>query len=200
MSEIPELEEILSSIETATQSLQDVHSKITPLRDLVIKQSRELEEKLATIRDLDDKIKTLENRSKALENERKSLTTEKSSLEDELHKKAADYDALLKQFESISTEFKSIQAKEEATLDVRQLLSLYVALLEDIYAARPHIRILWLLHGAKGAVGMTRQEITKTSGYEPAVVLAAVHDLANAGFIGYNAETQLITLQKRIFE
>ncbi len=179
MSEIPKVEEILISIETATRSLQAVAS---------------------TIRDLDNKIKTLENRSKALEDEKMSLSTEKTSLEDELRKKASDYDALLSQFESISAEFKSIQSKEETTLDVRQLLSLYVALLEDIYAARPHIRILWLLHGAKGAVGMSRQEITKTSGYEPAAVLAAVHDLANAGFIGYNAETQLITLEKRIFE
>lgn len=179
LSEIPKLEEILISIETATQSLQAVAS---------------------TIRDLDTKIKTLESRSKALEDERMSLSTEKSSLEDELRKKASDYDALLSQFEGISAEFKSIQSQEEATLDVRQLLSLYVALLEDIYAARPHIRILWLLHGAKGVVGMSRQEITKTSGYAPAAVLAAVHDLANAGFIGYNAETQLITLQKRIFE
>ena len=172
MSKIPELDDVVKSIESATNSLQDVQSKVIKLREIV----------------------------KSLETEREALSTEKGTLEDELHKKATDYDALLKQFESISSEFKSIQAKEEITLDVRQLLSLYVALLEDIYAARPHIRILWLLHGAKGAVGMTRQEINKASGYEPAAVLAAVHDLANAGFIGYNMETQLITLEKRIFE
>jgi len=185
LSNLSEHDDVLAFIETTAQSIHDVQTKLNKLREFVI--------------NLNDKIQDLETRSQALKSERAALASEKDTLAGELRKKATDYDALLKQFESISSEFRSIRDKEETTLDVRQLLSLYVALLEDIYAARPHIRILWLLHGAKGAAGMTRQEINLASGYEPAAVLAAIHDLANAGFLGYNIETQLITLERRIF-
>ena len=165
MSNLSDPEEALRFIESTTQSIQDVQTRLTRLRELVL-----------------------------------GLASEKNTLAGELAKKAADYDALLSQFQSISAEFRSMQDKEEASLDVRQLLSLYVALLEDIYAARPHIRILWLLHGAKGSAGMTRQEVTMASGFEPTAVLTAIHDLANAGFLGYNVDTQLITLERRIFK
>ena len=179
LSDISNQEEELSFIEGTTKSIQDVQSRLTKLRELVIN----LNEQLQSIRE-----------------EKTSISSEKDSLAIELQRKAADYDALTKQFEGISTEFQSIQSKEETSLDVRQLLSLYVALVEDIYAARPHIRILWMLHGPKGTIGMTRQEVTKASGFEPAAVLAAIHDLANSGFLGYNAENQQITLERRIFK
>jgi len=179
LSDISNQEAVLSFIEETTQSIQDVQTRLIKMRELVIN----LNEQLQTLRA-----------------EKTSLSSEKDSLAIELQRKAEEYDALMKQFEGISAEFQSIQEKEETSLDVRQLLALYVALVEDIYAARPHIRILWLLHGPKGAVGMTRQEVTKASGFEPAAVLAAIHDLANSGFLGYNAENQQITLERRIFK
>ena len=46
---------------------------------------------------------------------------------------------------------------------------------------------------------MSRDEVTKASGFEPIAVLSAIHDLAKTGFLGYNDETQQITLEKRIF-
>ena len=118
---------------------------------------------------------------------------------EELESKAKNLDELLAQFENISSEFQALQEKEHVTLDVRQLLSLYVVLVEEIYSSRPHIRILWLLHGEKGATGMSREEITKASGFEPIAVLRAIHDLVNAEFIAYDEETQEVTLERRIF-
>ncbi len=181
---------------------QEIQSRITEIRELVVKLNSTLTEQAATANNLSDRIQELDTRSKSLEDERKSLSSDKGELEVELRQKAEDYDALMEQFERVSAEFTSISATGKGTLDIRQLLPLYIALVEDIYAARPHIRILYLLHGDKGlaAAGMTRQEITKASGFMPAAVLSAIHDLANAGFIGFNMETQLITLERRIFE
>ena len=220
-----EQEDLIKLIEITANGLKDIQSNIKTIHEQGTKHIQDLEEKQTTIRRLNERIQELESQATALEAEKEALSaeknaleadlrqqlqsletekvslfTEKDSLAGELQRKAAEYDNLLRQFENISSEFKSLREKEEVSLDVQQLLSLYVALVEDIYAARPHIRILWLLHGAKGITGMSRDEVTKASGFEPIAVLSAIHDLANSGFLGYNVETQLITLERRIFD
>lgn len=149
---------------------------------------------------LTKQLKDQEIQFKTLENEQSVLSSDKGLLEADLQKKAAEYDTLMSQFKNISEEYQSIQEKDQENLDVSQLLALYIALVEDIYAARPHIRILWLLHGDKGVTGMSRQELAKASGFEPIAVLRAIQELAAAGFCGYDEETHQTTLERRIFK
>ncbi len=184
---ITEKEDIAADLEKQIQALETEKTTISSnLKELETKHTTQLKEQ--------------EMQFHILESEQKELSSDKGMLEADLHQKAKDYDTLMSQFKNISEEYQAIQEKDQETFDVSQLLSLYIALVEDIYAARPHIRILWLLHGDKGVTGMSRQELTKASGFEPIAVLRAIQELAAAGFCRYDEETHQTTLEKRIFK
>ena len=84
----------------------------------------------------------------------------------------------------------------ESSTNVNQVLSLYIALVDQVFGARLHSRILVLIHGPKET--WTRQELTQTIGATPASVLAAIHDLSNAGIISVK-ENGEISLLNRLF-
>ncbi len=175
----------------------DFHKQIQALeaeKTTITSNMKELETNLT------NQLNDQETQFQTLENQQKVLSSDKGMLESDLQKKAEDYDKLMSQFKSISEEYQAIQEKDQVDFDISQLLSLYIALVDDIYAARPHIRILWLLHGDKGVTGMSRQELAKASGFEPIAVLRAIQELAAAGFCGYDEETHQTTLEKRIFQ
>jgi predicted transcriptional regulator len=101
------------------------------------------------------------------------------------------------QMSKLSKTYQELAGKQTEALDVRELLAIYVTLLEEVFEGRPHAKILWLLHGKKAK--MTRAEINNSSGVQPAIVLKSIHDLANAGLINYNEDTQELSVKKRLY-
>jgi hypothetical protein len=108
-----------------------------------------------------------------------------------------EYMSLENEFKKISDLFKEMSDKQDTSLDVKQLLGIYIALLEKVFAGQPHAKILYLLHGDKST--MTREELTKTTGFAPAIVLHSLHELNRAELVKYDVEDDRAELVNRIF-
>jgi hypothetical protein len=118
-----------------------------------------------------------------LKTENTQMSTKLKDIEDQLNK--------------ISKTYQELSGKFTEAVDVRQLLTIYVTLLEEVFEGRPHAKILWLLHGQKPV--LTREEINKSSGFQPAIVLKSIHDLANADLIDYNDTAQELSLKRKLY-
>ena len=92
--------------------------------------------------------------------------------------------------------YQEISKEKTEVKNISNLLKIYVTLLEEVFYGRPHARILWLLHETKET--MTREELNKTLGFQPAVILRAIQELRNAGLVSYNEDTGEVVLKKRI--
>ena len=46
---------------------------------------------------------------------------------------------------------------------------------------------------------MKRSELTKASGFEPAIILKSIHDLERANLVTYNRQSEEVRLVKRLY-
>ncbi|MFX0095273.1 MAG: hypothetical protein ACFFBD_26300, partial [Candidatus Hodarchaeota archaeon] len=99
--------------------------------------------------------------------------------------------ALSEPSEAIESEKSAVRA------NVQEILSVYISLLENVFEAKPHAKILLLLHGEKK--DWTRQEINNAIPVEPAVILRSIHELERANLLEYSRETEKLILKHRIF-
>jgi hypothetical protein len=160
-----------------------------------------LEDALSLITEYEEKFKNLrEKLGKALEVVKEAEESKGDEIR-KLRESNATMSSKLKDIETqmakLSKTYQELAGKQAEAVDVRELLTIYVTLLEQVFEGRPHAKILWLLHGKKAT--MTRDEINKTSGVQPAIVLKSIHDLANAGLINYNEETQELSVKRRLY-
>ncbi|MHA2232388.1 MAG: MutS-related protein, partial [Candidatus Hodarchaeales archaeon] len=140
----------------------------------------------------------------AAEGELKDIFSEVLSRFDPESIESADL-AVATQVETFSTTFKETSAvykdisSEGVQLDanVEQILALYVALMEQVFDSGIHVKVLVLLHGEKKE--WTREEITRSLGFQPAAVLRALQDLHRAGLINYNEHSDRIALKQRLY-
>jgi hypothetical protein len=160
-----------------------------------------LEDALNLITEYEAKFKDLhEKLGKALETIKE---TEQSKGEEirKLRESNAVMASKLKDIEDqmlrLSKTYQELAGKHAEAVDVRELLAIYVTLLEQVFEGRPHAKILWLLHGKKPT--MTRAEINNSSGVQPAVVLKSIHDLANASLINYDDVKQELSVKRRLY-
>jgi predicted nuclease with TOPRIM domain len=142
----------------------------------------------------------LEIAKKAEESSKTELDTKDeqiSQLRQENNEKASKLKDIEDQLSRISKTYQDLSGKFTEAVDVRELLTIYVTLLEQVFEGRPHAKILWLLHGKKAV--LTRDEINKSSGFQPAIVLKSIYDLANASLINYNDTTQELSLKRKLY-
>jgi len=66
-----------------------------------------------------------------------------------------------------------------------------------VFSGKPHAKILYLLHGDKSK--MSREELTKATGFSAAIVLHSLHELARAELIEYNEDEGKAYLINRIY-
>jgi hypothetical protein len=151
----------------------------------------ELRTKLGEAMDIVKKAE--EDRKSELDNKDEQL----DKLQDENAKKAVQLKDIEDQLSKISKTYQDLAGKQTEALDVRELLTIYVTLLEEVFEGRPHAKILWLLHGQKPV--LTRSEINKTSGFQPAIVLKSIYDLSNADLINYDENTQELSLKRKLY-
>jgi hypothetical protein len=166
-----------------TFKIEEIIPTIEKVKNTIVTMERELEKKQ---QDADEKEKLLVEREAKLNEaqmQQRQLEFEYASLETE--------------FKKISELFSELSEKEEASLDVKQLLSIYIALLEKVFEGKPHAKILYLLHGDKSE--MTRQELTAATGFTPAIVLHSLHELNRAELINYDEEESKASLVNRIY-
>lgn len=164
--------------------MEDIIPTIERVKNTIETMKKELEEKEKLVEDKEKLLIERESRLSTAQMQKQQLEFEKMSLEAE--------------FKKISDLYKEMSGKhEEAPLDVKQLLSIYITLLEKVFAGQPHAKILYLLHGGKSK--MTREELTKTSGFSPAIVLHSLNELNRAELIKFDIEEGIAELVSKIF-
>ncbi len=160
----------------------------------------------------------LENEKSKLEVEKKQLERDKITLEEETKKLAKEKQErdqkigamteeqmkLLDEYQKVKVELQKFMqaaaAAESAEFNferVRALLSIYAALVSEIWQGQPHYRILYTLHGDKEE--MTREELKNTTGIGGAFILHSVQELAKVGLLEYDMDTGTAKLKKRLF-
>lgn len=160
---------------------------------------------------LENEKQQLEEATKMLEAEKKELEFAKNKLEQETQEKeqkigelTGEQMKLLDEYKNLKIELKKfakmVQDQEESEYDferIKALLSITMLLIQEIWQGQPHYRILLTLHGDKEE--MTREQIKNTTGISGAMVLRAVHELANIDVLEYDEDRSLVKLKRRLF-
>ena len=175
-------------------SRHDATSILESVLDLFLKFEGNFNELRTKLGEAMDIVKQAEEDSRS---ELDNKDGELGRLKEENASKAAQLKQIEDQLSKISKTYQEMAGKQTEALDVRELLTIYVTLLEEVFEGRPHAKILWLLHGQKPI--LTRDEINKTSGFQPAIVLKSIFDLANADLINYNETTQELSLKRKLY-
>ena len=81
--------------------------------------------------------------------------------------------------------------------DMRATLVIYRKMLEEIFAAKAHFKILFLLHGDTEIMDL--EQLKGATGIGGAVILRACHELAKANLISFDPDTKKVQLIKRFF-
>ncbi|MFX1269283.1 MAG: hypothetical protein ACFFAK_15085 [Promethearchaeota archaeon] len=146
----------------------------------------------------------LEREKTELELEKQKLEAEKAEKEQKIGELTGEQLRLLDEYKNLKIELKKFmkiaQDQEESEYNferIKALLSITMLLIQEIWQGQPHYRILLTLHGDKEE--MTREEIKNTTGISGAMVLRAVHELANIDVLQYNEEKSLVKLKRRLF-
>ncbi|MFX0087940.1 MAG: hypothetical protein ACFFAU_19970 [Candidatus Hodarchaeota archaeon] len=170
------IEEIIPTIEKVKKTIVTLKAELDEKQRLVKEKENEIADKEKEIIEREIRLNQAAINQQQLENEYASLETE---------------------FKKISELFSEMSDKEEATLDVKQLLGIYIALLEKVFSGKPHAKILYLLHGDKSE--MSREELNKTTGFSAAIVLHSLHELHRADLVFYDEEEGKAKLINRIY-
>ena len=99
----------------------------------------------------------------------------------------------------LSSMYTDMQMQESNVVetDPTGFLKIYVTLIEEVFGAAPHGKILFLLHGKKDV--WNRAEIAKATGIMGAVVLRSIYDLQKANLVHYNEDTGECWLTQKIY-
>lgn len=172
-------------LKTFSKTLKKLEQGLAELKDFEPTLKIELDKFEGQITDLREDLKLVVEKDKlisSLQDENKHIKEELKSINDQLN--------------SISKLYQEISKEKQDTVNIRDLLSIYIILLEEVFYGRPHAKILYLLHGGKNVIG--KDALTKATGFQPAVVLHSIHDLQNAGLVELD-ESGLVTLKKKLY-
>ena len=97
----------------------------------------------------------------------------------------------------LSSVYEELKNRKDIDINIQEVMRLYVILTEQVLDGSAHIKLLTLLHGSKQI--MTRNELSKASGIQPAATLRAIFDLRNNGLVDYNENKEEVKLIRRLF-
>jgi len=155
--------------------------EIVPTIELMIESLKKTQE------ELNEKEAALQDREEKLNN----ANLERQQLE-------FDYIGLETEFKKVSELFSELSGKQESSVSIKELLGIYIALLEKVFTGKPHAKILYLLHGDKAE--MTREELTKATGFSAAIVRHSISELHRADLIKFDEDEGKARLVNRIYE
>ncbi|MHA1754043.1 MAG: hypothetical protein ACTSYR_00810 [Candidatus Odinarchaeia archaeon] len=170
--------------ESILNNFKENFSKLEEFKSLIDSEMSKLKKKINSLEKRAEQIKEKDSQILKLKEENDKLNSELKAIQEQLN--------------NISKLYKELSKERKEELNVKELLSIYVVLLEEVFDARPHAKILYLLHGGKNKI--SREALTKATGFQPAVVLHSLHDLNNAGLLEFDYENDFVTLKKRIYE
>ncbi|MHA1552060.1 MAG: hypothetical protein ACTSUP_08935 [Candidatus Heimdallarchaeaceae archaeon] len=182
-SPIEEFVELYAKIKGDFEKLPEILTKLSNFSGDIVKENNELKDKL---KDIDNKFQTLQ-----IEYE-----TKDSKISD-VEKEAANYrrklESVEEQMSGLREIYEEMSQERSKDIEIQDLLAIYTVLFEKVFAANPHTKILLLLQGVDKEI-WTRDELVKTTGFAPAAILKALHDLRNNGIVDLDESAQEIKL------
>ncbi len=151
---------------------------------------QEVESARQEVKNKDDELNAISVKLEELRNEKQKAAAEDAKMKEE-------YLAVQDQLKKLSGMYQELSAKQDDAVNIREILSVYIVLLEEVFQGKPHVRILFMLHGDKPQ--LSRQEIVKAGGFQPAAVLHSIHDLAGANLVKYDMDNDTVELVRKIF-
>ncbi|MHA1732668.1 MAG: coiled-coil domain-containing protein [Promethearchaeota archaeon] len=195
------LERVLKETKATIQELDGEKRRLTSEKETLAAEKDEL---VAAKEQLEREKAFLEKEREALERDKQTLKRERDEKDEKLgeltekqRKLLNEYLALKKDLEELS---KIADKKSEAEVSfnkIKTTLRIYITLLDRIYDAMPHFRILYLLHGQQQEVH--RDTIKSATGISGAMVLRSLHELARARLVKYDENTGMASLVERFF-
>ncbi len=149
--------------------------------DNITNYVKELEAKVASH---DQQMADTKKAAESLEKEKMSAAEKLKKMEEEMVE--------------LSSVYEDLKGRADIEIDIQEVMKLYVILTEQVLDGNSHIRMLTLLHGKKEK--MTKDELSKASGIQPAAILRTIFDLRNNGLVTYNDENQKVKLIRRLFD
>ncbi|MGC9781637.1 MAG: hypothetical protein HZR80_20525 [Candidatus Heimdallarchaeota archaeon] len=143
------------------------------------------------ITQLESKLKGTEEEIAAMKDVSKKLENEKTSAAERLKKMEQD-------MVKLSSVYEELKGQKDVEINLHEVMKLYVILTEQVLDGSSHIKLLTLMHGAKQY--MTKTELSKASGIQPAATLRTIFDLRNNGLINYDENNETVTLIQRLFD
>lgn len=198
-----ENKQLKNEITNLKNKLSEFEERVKKLKTENLELKNTLESKEVEINRLNEEVSSLTNENKKLREELElsekrfsEMDEYKGKLEEENKKLKGELDKISEQLEKISQMYKEVAGERERVEDIKELLTIYVTLLETVFAGMPHAKVLWLLHGVPK---MRRSEVTKAAGFEPAIILKSIHDLERAKLVEYNRDKDEIHLVRKLY-
>lgn len=179
--------EELKELDEALESMTSISSALASAKNEIQKKIRNL---AAEVSDLKEKLKTRSEDTKHKDELISKLESENKTLKDETG-------AIREQMSKVSKLYQDLSKEKEDAIDLKELLSIYIVLLEEVFAGRPHAKILYMLHGSTDK--LNKESVVQASGFQPAVVLKSIYDLANAKLVDYDMEKTEVKLIRKLY-
>ncbi len=170
--------------------MQNIEADKNRLKQEIESIKQEVESAKQEAKNKDDELNAVSVKLKELQNEKQKAEAEDAKMREE-------YLAVQEQLKKLSGMYQELSAKQDDAVNIREILSVYIVLLEEVFQGKPHVRILFMLHGDKPQ--LSRQEIVKAGGFQPAAVLHSIHDLAGANLVKYDMDNDTVELVRKIF-
>jgi predicted RNase H-like nuclease (RuvC/YqgF family) len=185
---LEEFIELYSQIKDKFEKLPTVLSKLSNFSDDIVKENADLKTKL---KEIDNKFTQLQDEYNTKDSKITDLQKEAENYKSQLQNVEEQMSGLRKMYEEMTQE-------REQEIDLQELLAIYTILFEKVFAANPHTKILLLLQGVADKEEWTRDELVKTTGFTPAAIIRALHDLRNNGIVETDDSAQKVKLLQKI--
>ncbi|MFX1482976.1 MAG: hypothetical protein ACFFCP_07285 [Promethearchaeota archaeon] len=191
-----ERDKLSSESEELRSAKRDAEEKAWAAEEKVKELSEARDKAAADLTSANEELESLKEKAEEAEASKSEAVDALRAERDELRKEMDEINA---QLSRVSELYREASAEKEALqekVDVSDLLAIYITLIETVFYGKPHARILYTLHDVNTAI--TRRNLASSTGIQPAAVLKAVHDLANADLVSYDDESQEVKLTKDI--
>ena len=144
---------------------------------------------VSQIADIRNEKKDVEKHIEQLEKDISILTNQKEEIKQER-------DTLAEELQRVANLYKEMTGRQANDEEIKEVLGIYITLMEEVFSGRSHFKVLSIIHGEKEI--WSRAELVKSTGISEINLRSILGDLVRANMIVYDEETATIKLLKRI--
>jgi predicted RNase H-like nuclease (RuvC/YqgF family) len=148
-------------------------------------------------KNLISRLSNLEQEKQLYEEEVDALKTNLQDVESEKQHIEQERDGLAQELQRIGKLYKEVTGQKAKEEDLRDILSIYITLMEEVFSGRAHFKVLSILHGEK--THWNRRELAKSTGIAEVKLRTVLGELSRGNIIQYDEEAASIQLIQKIY-